>query len=46
MNSYLDQSLTNLRLNYADEIKKGDTNTAISKEEAQGDTESGETKED
>jgi hypothetical protein len=42
----LDQSLTNLRLNYADEVKKGDTNTAPSKEEAQGDTGSGETKED
>ena len=44
--SYLDQSLTSLRLNYADEVKKGDTNTAPSKEEAQGDTGSGETKED
>ena len=46
LKSYLDQSLTNLRLNYADEVKKGDTNTAPSKEEAQGDTGSGETKED
>ena len=46
LKSYLDQSLTNLRLNYADEVKKRDTNTAPSKEEAQGDTGSGETKED
>ena len=42
LKSYLDQSLTTLRLNYADEVKKGES----SSETAEGDEQSSEEKED
>ena len=40
--SYLDQSLTTLRLNYADEVKKGESSSKT----AEGDGQSSEAKED
>lgn len=42
LKSYLDQSLTTLRLNYADEVKKGES----SSETVEGDEQSSEAKED
>jgi len=42
LKSYLDQSLTTLRLNYADEVKKGES----SSKNAEGDGQSSEAKED
>ena len=47
LKSYLDQSLINLRLNYADEVKKEDSISGkSSKEKVQGETESFEAKKD
>jgi len=42
LKSYLDQSLTTLRLNYADEVKKGESSSKT----AEGDGQSSEAKED
>ena len=42
LKSYLDQSLTTLRLNYADEVKKGESSSKT----AEGDEQSSEAKED
>ncbi len=47
LKSYLDQSLINLRLNYADEVKKEDSISGKpSMEKVQGETESFEAKKD